>query len=251
MKMRFPVLKALLIACSTVAAGTASAQDANPDGEPGAGEPPAQYERGPDLSNPEIPKQPAPPNNEKSAKKPEAPPLPYHKKVLLDPPKSPKARADAMANLYALLATAENEKTGQEIAGVIERFWVFGHGDTVAVLMQRGSQAMAQKKEDLALKFFDAVVELAPDYAEGWHQRAVLNYSQNNFAGAMGDLRRVLALDPNHYKALEGLSRMLEETGQKTGALAAHRQLMAVNPFWPGAKERLRELEREAEGQGI
>ena len=251
MMPRIPVLKSLLVACSTIAASAAIAQVAAPDGEPGTGQPPAQNERRPGFPGQANPKQSPAPSDKNTAQKPEAPPLPYHKKVLLDPPKSPKARADAMANLYALLATAEDEKTGQEISGVIERFWVFGHGDTVAVLMQRGSQAMAQKKEGLALKFFDAVVELAPDYAEGWHQRAVLNYSQNNFAGAMGDLRRVLALDPNHYKALEGLSRMLEETGQKAGALAAHRQLMAVNPFWPGAKERLRELEREAEGQGI
>ncbi len=251
MKTRIPVLKALLVASSTLAASPAFAQDAAPNGELGTGQPPAQNERRPDLPDAANPDQATPPSKKNTAKKPEAPPLPYHKKVLLDPPKSPKARADAMANLYALLATADDEKSGQEISGVIERFWLFGHGDTVAVLMQRGSQAMAQKKEELALKFFDAVVELAPDYAEGWHQRAVLNYSQNNFARAMGDLRRVLALDPNHYKALEGLSRMLEETGQKAGALAAHRQLMAVNPFWPGANERLRELEREAEGQGI
>ncbi|MEQ8823940.1 MAG: hypothetical protein RIC14_06175 [Filomicrobium sp.] len=170
---------------------------------------------------------------------------------MADPPKSPKARAEAQANLYALLATAENEKLGREIASVIERFWLFGHGDTIAVLMQRGTQAMAQKKPALALKMFDAVVELAPDYAEGWHQRAVLHYTRNNFSSAMGDLRRVLALDPNHYKALEGLSRMLEETGQKAGALAAHRQLMSINPFWPNSKERLRELETEVEGRGI
>lgn len=244
------VLLAVVVGCGTLAGNPAFAQVPTPDGEPGTGRPTAPNGRSPDLSDPAKPNEP-PPAAKQRANKPEPPALPYHKKVLTDPPKSPKARAEALANLYALLATADDEKLGREIAGVIERFWLFGHGDTVAVLMQRGSQAMAQKNEDLALKFFDAVVELAPDYAEGWHQRAVLYYSENNFTKAMGDLRRVLALDPNHYKALEGLSRMLEESGQKAGALAAHRQLMAVNPFWPGAKERLRELERAVEGQGI
>ena len=40
-------------------------------------------------------------------------------------------------------------------------------------------------------------------------------------------------------------------TSAKAGALAAHRKLMSVHPFWPDADQRLRELERETEGQGI
>jgi tetratricopeptide (TPR) repeat protein len=180
-----------------------------------------------------------------------APEKPYHRRVLQNPPKTPREAAEVLANLYALLATAPDESTSNEISEVIERLWLFSHGDTVFVLMQRASKALAEKNEQLALKFLDAAVDLAPDYAEAWHQRAVVHYSQNDFALALGDLRRVLALDPNHYKALEGLSRMLEETGQDAGALAAHRQLMTVHPFWPNAEQRLRELERKTEGQGI
>ncbi|MBU1212288.1 MAG: tetratricopeptide repeat protein [Alphaproteobacteria bacterium] len=197
-----------------------------------------------------TPEQDGEPRSEVNGK-PAKPDQPYHLRVLGHPPKSPRQTAEVLTNLYALLATASDEKTGTEIAGVIERLWLFGHGDTVFVLMQRANKALAEKNDALALRFLDAVVALAPDYTEGWHQRAVVHYTQNDFARALGDLRRVLALDPNHYKALEGLSRMLEETGQKAGALAAHRQLMTVNPFWPDGEQRLRELERETEGQGI
>ena len=212
-----------MLAVSASFAGSATAQAPLPGGK---AEPPAKTE-------------PVPPEK------------PYHKRVLADPPESPRERTEVLSNLYALLATAENSDTGTEIAGVIERIWLFGHGDTVAVLMQRASAALSEKNYSLALRFLDAVVDLAPDYAEGWHQRAVVHYSRNEFARALGDLRRVLALDENHYKALEGLSRMLEETGQKAGALAAHRKLMSVHPYWPEGEQRLRELERESEGQGI
>ena len=186
-----------------------------------------------------------------AAQRPPEPEKPYHQKVLADPPKSPRERAEVLANLYALLATAENESKAKEIAAVVERLWLFGHGDTVFVLVQRATKALAEKNDDLAIKLLDAVVELAPDYAEGWHQRAIVHYNRNNVSRALGDIRRVLALDQNHYKALEGLSRMLEETGRDTGALAAHRQLMSVHPHWADGQQRLRELERKAEGQGI
>ncbi len=190
----------------------------------------------------------APANAENPAADPEKP---YHQRVIAEPPKTPRARAEVLSNLYALLETSDDKQTGDAIAGTIEHFWRLGYSDTVNVLMKRAMQAMSQKKEALALKFFDAVVDLAPDYAEGWHQRAAVHYSRNNFARALGDLRRVLALDANHFQALEGLSRLLQETGQKAGALAAHRKLMSVHPFWPGGEQRLRELERETEGQGI
>lgn len=187
----------------------------------------------------------------KPAAKPTDPPKPYHQRVLNDPPASPRERAEVLSNLYAQLSAATSEDTGKEIAAVIERLWLLGHGDTVFVLMQRATRALAENNSDLALRLLDAVVDIAPDYAEGWHQRAVIHYTRNDFSRALGDLRRVLALDTNHYKALEGLSRMLEETGNLQGALAAHRQLMGVNPFWPNGDERLRELERKGEGQGI
>lgn len=250
MRILFPLKKSLI----AVLAGSAIccvalpgvAQEAGENGPPAA---PAPERSDPGSSNGS---QRAIGGDQAAAReKPAKPEQPYHLRILEDPPKSPRAMADALANLYALLATASDRKTGEEVASVIERIWLFGHGDTVFVLMQRANKALAEKNDDLALKFLDAVVDLAPDYTEGWHQRAVVLYTRNDYTRALGDLRRVLALDPNHYKALEGLSRMLEETNQKAGALAAHRQLMEVHPFWPGADERLRTLKRESEGQGI
>jgi tetratricopeptide (TPR) repeat protein len=101
------------------------------------------------------------------------------------------------------------------------------------------------------MQFLDAVTELAPDYAEGWNQRAYVEYMDNNYDAAVGDLRRALALEPNHFKALEGLARILRETGQKKAALQAYKQILKINPFQEGAKEAIDELSVEVEGQGI
>jgi cytochrome c-type biogenesis protein CcmH/NrfG len=92
---------------------------------------------------------------------------------------------------------------------------------------------------------------LAPDYAEGWNRRAYVYFLQNNFESAVGDLRRALALEPNHFKALEGLARILRDTGQKKAALQAYKQILKINPYQEGAKEAVDELSVEVEGQGI
>jgi len=172
------------------------------------------------------------------------------------PPKGHKAdtaehRAKLLSDLYAHLATAEDETRAHTVTEGIERLWVNSGSDTVSLLLERSNKAMAEKKTDLALKFLDAVVDLAPDFAEGWNRRAYIFYTQNNSERAMGDLRRVLALDPNHYKALDGVAVIFKETGNKKAALKAYEELLRVNPFARGAKDAVLELRREVEGQGI
>jgi tetratricopeptide (TPR) repeat protein len=166
-------------------------------------------------------------------------------------PRTPAEREKALSDLYAHLATAEDEAAAKVVAGNIERLWLNSGSDTVALLMERAMQAAQQKKSPLALKLLDEVVAMAPDYAEAWNRRAYVNFTDNNVERALGDLRRVLALDPNHFKALDGLAHILKDIGQKKAALAAVKQLMDVHPFWDGAKAMHDELAREVEGQAL
>ena len=166
-------------------------------------------------------------------------------------PKSPEEREKTLSDLYALLATADDEESAKAIADAIERVWVHSGSATIDLLMERAIKAMNDKKVDLALKLLDQVVELAPDFTEGWNRRAYVHFVQNDIERALGDLRRALALDPHHFKALDGLGQILREIGQKKAALKAFKELLDVHPYWSGAKQAIEELEREVEGQGI
>lgn len=166
-------------------------------------------------------------------------------------PKSPAEREKALADLYALLATSDSEQGAKTIAEGIERIWLNSGSATIDLLMGRAMKAISEKNFALGIKLLDKVVELAPDYAEAWNRRAYAHFSNNQVDRALGDLRRTLALDGNHFKALEGLSQILREIGEKKAALKAMRKLIEVHPFWPGAQQTVDELEREVEGQGI
>jgi tetratricopeptide (TPR) repeat protein len=166
-------------------------------------------------------------------------------------PRTPAEREKALSDLYAHLATAESEASAKTVAQSIERLWQSSGSDTVHLLMERAALASQGKKAELALKLLNAAVELAPDYAEGWNRRAYHHFAENRFEQAIGDLRRVLALDPNHYKALEGVAQILKEIGQKKGALAAVKKLLEVHPYAEGAKQLHDELAREVEGQSL
>ncbi len=167
------------------------------------------------------------------------------------PPGTPEARDKALSNLYAQLATSADPGEAGPIAAAIEMLWVQSGSDTVSLLLARATQAVVERKTELAEQLLDAVVELAPDFAEGLARRAYFHYSENDFGRAVADLKRALALEPNHYRALDGLVAILREGGQKAPALKVLKQLEQVHPHWPGIEDKLRELEREVEGQGI
>ncbi len=166
-------------------------------------------------------------------------------------PDSAIERAKMLDNFYALLATAQDERTAEQTASAIARLWAVSGSDTVTVLMARAIKAVKDKDNALALRLLDAVVDQAPDYAEGWSQRAHLLFLDNQVQRAVGDLRRALALDPNHFRALTALGHILREVGQKKGALTAYRKLLEVHPYADGARKAVNDLQREVGGQGI
>jgi tetratricopeptide (TPR) repeat protein len=166
-------------------------------------------------------------------------------------PQTADEKAKVLNDLYAHLATANDEQSAKSIADTIERLWLQSGSETINLLMERSGAALAAKNADLALRLLDYVVELAPDYAEGFNRRAYVYFSQNNLESAVGDLRRTLALEPNHFKALDGLGQIWREHGNKKGALRVVKQLLEIYPNWPGAKQAAEELTREVEGQGI
>jgi tetratricopeptide (TPR) repeat protein len=166
-------------------------------------------------------------------------------------PRTPAEREKTLSDLYALLATADDEDSAKAISDAIERVWLHSGSATVDLLMERSMKAMSDKNNDLALKLLDAVVDLAPDFTEAWNRRAYVHFVRKDTERALGDLRRALALDPSHFKALDGLAQILREMGQKKPALKAFRQLLDIHPYWSGAQQAVEELEREVDGQGI
>jgi tetratricopeptide (TPR) repeat protein len=156
-----------------------------------------------------------------------------------------------LSNLYAQLAAAEDEKAAAKTAAKIERLWRLSGSDTVNLLISRAAKVAGEKRNDLAEKLLDRAVALAPDYTEGFSQRAFYFYSQNNLTAALGDLRRVLALDPNHFKAMEGLVQIWRDTGNKKAAFEVLKHLLDVHPFAAGAQQAYDELKVEVEGRGI
>ncbi|MGL4396088.1 MAG: tetratricopeptide repeat protein [Hyphomicrobium sp.] len=166
-------------------------------------------------------------------------------------PKTPEDAQFVLGKLFGNLAVIKDTVLAEKVILTIERIWRLPGGDTVNLLLDRATKAANSNNPDLALKLLDAAVEQAPDYAEAWSRRAFVYYLKGEQERALGDLRRTLALEPKHFRALEGLAKILGESGEKKGAYKALQQLLKIHPNASGAKETADELRKAVEGQGI
>ncbi len=167
------------------------------------------------------------------------------------PKKNTKNRKALLENLYERLEAAESTENAQLIAEAIEKLWMQSGSDTINLLIKRADQLVQKSDLDTAIRILDRVVHLAPQYSEGWNRRATVYFLQNKFEDSLGDIRRVLALDPRHFQAINGLGLIMRELGDKKAALKAYRKVLEVYPFLDSARQTEKELAREVEGQGI
>lgn len=146
--------------------------------------------------------------------------------------------------LFARLQTVEDESTAAMLTRRIWRLWRSSDNALVERAMERGARALAANRLVRAERWFDQVVEMSPEYAEGWNQRATVRYLRGRHAESATDIRRTLLLEPRHFGALAGLGLVYMDLGRDEAALEAFRRALAVNPHLSGARENLELLKK-------
>ena len=157
-------------------------------------------------------------------------------------------RAERLDTLFAALKRERDADKASGIADQIRLEWQESGSPTVNLLMKWAAKAVADSKQPSALDLYDQVIALAPDYVEGWNQRATLHYQMSNYRKSKSDINQVLALEPRHFGALAGMATILSETGKDALALRAWEQFLNVYPAERKAQEQLGELEERLAG---
>ncbi len=185
---------------------------------------------------------------------PEAEPKPRPESQLDSRPQSPadeavlrRARLDA---LFARLA--RNDSTGWlSVQNEIWAQWSQSDSPAMDLLLRRAESAMESGRFELALRFLDDLVRLAPDFAEGWNKRATVYFLLEEYGHSVADIEHTLALEPRHFGALSGLGMILERLGDKHGAMRAYRRGLEVHPNLPGAAEGVERLSPDVDGREL
>ena len=155
-----------------------------------------------------------------------------------------------LGELFARLAQAASAHEAGEIEREIWAAWLATDDEAATPWMRRGLGAMEVRDFATALAAFDRVVELAPDYAEGWNKRATLHWLRGELEESLADIDRTLALEPRHFGALSGLAMIREAQGRPFEALEALEKLLHIHPRLPQLRERIEALSAQL-GQAI
>lgn len=157
-------------------------------------------------------------------------------------------RAQQLDTLFAELKKTGDADKAKDIADRIRLEWQDSGSASVNLLMQWASKAVESNKQAIALDLYDQAIALAPDYVEGWNQRATLHYQMGNYRKSMSDINRVLILEPRHFGALAGMAAILSASGKDELALRAWEQFLAVYPADRKAQEQFGEIEEKLAG---
>lgn len=133
----------------------------------------------------------------------------------------------------------------RRIESRIWEIWIEHERRDVNELMRQGIRALRIGHYRTALFFFDKIVKLVPEFAEGWNKRATVHYYLQNYEASLADIERTLALEPRHFGAISGLGLVYIAQEKYMEALQAYEDVLKVHPTLEGAKinsARLREM---------
>ncbi len=129
--------------------------------------------------------------------------------------------------------------------------WSQSGSPAMDLLLRRAESAMEAGRFELALRFLDDLVRLAPGFAEGWNKRATVYFLLEDYGRSVADIQRTLALEPRHFGALSGLGMILERLDDKQGAMRAYRRGLEVHPNLPGAAAGVERLAPDVDGREL
>ena len=102
-----------------------------------------------------------------------------------------------------------------------------------------------------AVSVFTRLIELRPDYAEGWNKRATAYFLMREMENSVADIERTLALEPRHFGALSGMGLIFLSREDFHGALDAFRQVLKIYPRSISAHIHVERIEKLLQGRAV
>ena len=139
----------------------------------------------------------------------------------------------------------------QQIEGRIYEIWSQSGSPSMDLLLTRGRDALTDGDTKGAIFHFTALIDHAPDFAEGYNARATAYFQAGRYGLSIEDIRRTLQLNPRHFGAMSGLALILEELGEVDAALEAWREVERLHPNREGLQDSIRRLEVQIGGETL
>lgn len=120
--------------------------------------------------------------------------------------------------------------------------WFRGGSDEANHHLCRGAKAIDRGDYEHAIKHFNEALQISPNFAEAFNQRALAEYLLERFEPSIADCKRVVKLMPIHFGAWAGLGHCHAHQGNLMQAVECYERALEINPHMCHVKEAVEEL---------
>ena len=132
--------------------------------------------------------------------------------------------------LFIQLSKVNDTKEQSSIVSQIWEEWMKIENPDVKIVMDSMSDFFMSKNYKSAISALTLAIELEPNYAEAYNKRATFYFMMGDYENSMRDIKATLYLEPRHFGALDGLSRILISYKNYNGALKVYQEMKKLMP---------------------
>jgi len=151
----------------------------------------------------------------------------------------------ALPDLFSKLRSAETRQDALRVERRIWAIWKQHDDPRVETRMRVGIRYMGTRFLEKARDTFSDIIEIAPDYAEGWNKRATVHYMMGHYEASVTDIARTLQLEPRHFGALSGLGQIYRRLDNPGQALEIFETVLEIHPHAARTAQAIEELRAE------
>lgn len=121
--------------------------------------------------------------------------------------------------------------------------WFRSGDESVDDLLRKGTGYIKQKQYVEAINLLTEVTHIAPEFAEGYNQRAIAYFMLEEWEQSIDDCQKVVALNPVHFGALAGMGQCHLRLGNLREALEAFQQALEIHPSLYGIAQTILQIQ--------
>jgi len=153
--------------------------------------------------------------------------------------------------LFDTLQTSDDGAQLNEVEAAIWEIWYDSGDENIDSMMLEASELAAAGDLVAAENLYANIIELAPNFSEGWNRRATIRFYMQDYDGSMADIEQTLKLEPRHFGALWGLGMILGLQQDYQRAIYAFEKLLEIKPNAQDARPRIKLLKEALAKQSV
>lgn len=127
--------------------------------------------------------------------------------------------------------------------------WFRSGNKSLDDMLQKGAGYIKQEQYAEAVDLLTEIIHTAPEFAEGYNQRAIAYFMLEEWEQSIDDCKKVVALNPVHFGAYAGMGQCHLRLGSLREALKAFQRALEIHPSLYGVAHAILQIQEALQEQ--